>query len=242
MIFGLQVTKTSVWMLFVIFFFFHYHHLINISESSKKDLKAFLKNLCLQFEVKWNQCYRNEKRFLDKNKVWLSGNLILSPTASQEISSLSKPGRPRKNFEDCCDRTKRRKVRNLIDSTSPDEIAVANQANLFKEGKRNSAAIVKELTVNPPNKGTKLKNFQNQNLREPCISTEEALSMIQDANLSVNQYDTIRQTINKVVKNLLPSYDKIKECKKECYAEMSHFSFQDCHGVLSSMQRSILDC
>lgn len=43
------------------------------------------------------------------------------------------------------------------------------------------------------------------------MSADEALSMMVDVDLSTHQYQIIRQRINKFVKNLLPSYDRIKE-------------------------------
>lgn len=195
------------------------YQLQTIPNNLFKKIKTILKNLCLTFNNKWNKCNRHQERFLSKNFHWLNGAFCLSDDILKELPSTSshQAGRPQKNFDECSDRTKRRKIRALINSTTPEEIAIASEVNLRKAGKRDSAAIIKELTTSPSDIGTQIKHARSRNKCVISVPDVEALCMIQDADLSRNQYEIVRQKINKYVTNLLPTYDKIKLKKNECY-------------------------
>ncbi|KAH9632217.1 hypothetical protein HF086_008894 [Spodoptera exigua] len=74
--------------------------------------------------------------------------------------------------------------------------------------------------MSSPKRGSIMKSVRKKILSDSVqvtVSADEALSMMVDADLSTHQYKIIRQRINKLVKNLLPSYDRIKEAKKKCY-------------------------
>jgi hypothetical protein len=51
------------------------------------------------------------------------------------------------------------------------------------------------------------------------ISPDSALAMMIDTDLTTSQYNTIREQSNMAVKNLYPSYYKVKESKNLCYPD-----------------------
>lgn len=63
------------------------------------------------------------------------------PSSSRDLEK-NRPGRPCKNIVECSDKTKKRKIKYLLETQSPEEIATANESILHKQGKRDSAGVV----------------------------------------------------------------------------------------------------
>jgi hypothetical protein len=60
-------------------------------------------------------------------------------------------------------------------------------------------------------------NNENKSTKEECIAIDEALSMLTNADLTKYQYEVIRETLKRSGFNILPTYKKVLEAKKECY-------------------------
>lgn len=149
---------------------------------------------------------------LSKHSTWLNGNIHLPETVLHEIYSSCRdleknrpPGLPRpcKNYVKCSDKTKKRKIKYLLEIKSPEQIATADELIVCKQGKTFSAAIVKELSKGSSSVGTLIKNARKITAR--ILSFDEALSMIVDAGLSTHQYKIKRERANSVSKNVLLS-------------------------------------
>ena len=62
---------------------------------------------------------------------WLAENISFPSEICQYLPSTStdqpssKPGRPSKSFEECCEKTKWRRLREFVKSTSQEEISTA---------------------------------------------------------------------------------------------------------------------
>lgn len=161
---------------------------VQFSEGAINEIKFFLRSLCNKFNEKWTASGRHRERFLNQNITWLNECIKLPDNDLNEIPSTSGhlPGRPHKSFVECGDKTKKRKVLNLISSTSPEEITIAHECNLQKAGKRDSAAIVKELFMSLPKRGSVMKSVRKRMISESVqvtVSADEALSMMVDADL-----------------------------------------------------------
>ncbi|EZA54504.1 hypothetical protein X777_05483 [Ooceraea biroi] len=154
-------------------------------------------------EQRWTKSGRHRGRFLSANSSWLQGNLTFSDAVLHALPSTlqcvarNRPGRPQKAFEDCSLKVKKRKIKNLVETVSQEELSIATEMKLREAGKKDSASIVKELCVASPKR-------------------DQALAVIVDANLSTHQYNVIRQVKN-INSKLYPPYYKVKEAKQLCY-------------------------
>jgi len=108
---------------------------------------------------------------------------------SQPISSKRSFGRPEKEFNDCSIRAKRYKAAVLNDKFPKEQLLMAID------------------------KTTSAKS-SNQ-----YMPPEKALALTIDANLSKYQYETIRNALKDFDCDVLPSYYKIIDKKKDCYPE-----------------------
>ncbi|GBO00717.1 hypothetical protein AVEN_173619-1 [Araneus ventricosus] len=96
---------------------------------------------------------------------------------------------------------------------------MAAEVQLLREGKRDSAAIVKELCDFSPRRGTTTKKTRKRfsSPKQSCPSEDQVLALMVDSNLSTHQYKVMRQQTNKIHKNMYPAYHKIKAEKQLCY-------------------------
>jgi len=65
--------------------------------------------------------------------------------------------------------------------------------------------------------GDSFKATQDNETAEQ-LSQEEALALYIDVKFTKDQYNQIRAVLTKRNCNLLPSYNKVLEAKKECYS------------------------
>lgn len=83
-------------------------------------LKTTVRSFCQKLEERWAKSGGHRECFLSSNSSWLRGNLNLPDTVSQALQSISqcllnnRPDRPQKFFEECCSKTKKRKVKSLV--------------------------------------------------------------------------------------------------------------------------------
>lgn len=124
----------------------NYHEM---SEQLLKELKIKLsRNFIPNFSRRWQAASRNKDRFLKQNEEWLRGSFSvnvdssLTPMDVDEPGPSSRPvGRKEKPFDECCQRTKRYKVKKLLENCSKELIvAAANEA----KGTSKSASFTPE--------------------------------------------------------------------------------------------------
>ncbi|GBM31959.1 hypothetical protein AVEN_74256-1 [Araneus ventricosus] len=99
---------------------------------------------------------------------------------------------------------------------------MAAEVQLRREGKRDSTAIVKELSDFSPRRGTTIKKARKRFSSPKQSSFSEDQALMADANLSTHQYEVIRQQTNKIHNNMYPAYHKIKAAKQVCYPSDKH--------------------
>lgn len=183
-------------------------------------IKVRIRSFCQVIEQKWLKSGRYRKKFLIDNSSWLEGYWKLPNDLIQVLSNSKQKsvGRPQKPFEACGSKAQRSKIKKILNSTSQNELFVATEIKLRQQGKRDSAPIVKELTVASPRRGTIIKKARMSDHQTPGeFSADQALALIVDANLSTHQYNLIRTHAKNKNNKLYPAYYKVKEAKKLCY-------------------------
>ncbi|XP_058981805.1 uncharacterized protein LOC131803914 [Musca domestica] len=144
-----------------------------------------VKNICYKLSSTWKKYYRKRDKVEMVLKDWF---LMDTFKFDSEPDKSTSRDRPRIIFEESSCRTKRRRVGELVASTSADIITTA--AKRFSN--------VKEMDI---------------------ISVEKALALYVDMDLSVRQYNMMRNAVNAIHKNCFPSYYAIAEAKKKLIPE-----------------------
>ena len=113
-------------------------------------------------------------------------------------------GRPTLPFEDSSSKKKKRKVATLSASNSC-ELLFASGTHLWKEGRRKDAQIAIKLA---DNNDAELDHSDN--------TSEEALGLLLDNEMSESQYQRLRNNSKSKKSNLCPPYNDVREAKERC--------------------------
>lgn len=142
----------------------------DVEENSLKKLKSVVRTCLYSIEGRWRKAQRHRIRFLRENATWL-GKYIKLPKeiiqATPGFSGISnKGGRPTKKFADCTPKVQVRKVKSLLQAYSQEEVSKATEVSLYKSGKRDSASLIRQISVSSSKIGTKFKTGK-KNLNKP---------------------------------------------------------------------------
>lgn len=88
-----------------------------ISEQIETVLSELKKRFMSHFLSRWNAVHRKKSHFEKKYTHWLEGVFEVELTQSVLPETSTNMGRPRKSFDECCDRAKRYKrdeIRNIF--------------------------------------------------------------------------------------------------------------------------------
>lgn len=181
-------------------------------------LKLFCKRLCENFASRWAKAYRAKSRFYSNHSEWLASKINTSSFVNVS-SPNDTAGRPVKSFSDCTLRTKQKKAMKLCESVCEEQLFMAAETKLRSTGKRNSAELVKELFKSSPERGTCVKRSRKAADVSRIFSADQAVAMIIDTDLSVHQYNLLRQHTKPINPKLYPCYDIVRAAKQLCYPE-----------------------
>lgn len=173
-------------------------------------LAAFKNN----FLRKWQTVSRQNDRFMQTYSKWLDIQIKFKKNVS--LGNIIK-GRAKTTFNSLCERSKRRRVTSLRSATSTNELAYATQMCFRAEGNIQASNLLKEISQNPE----KTKQYYNDIDNPSCVSlnSDEALSLLIEADLSKSQYNFIRNLTRTKKCNFFPSYEEVLKAKKKCYPE-----------------------
>lgn len=172
--------------------------------------------MCQKISERWEKSFRKLSIFLNQYKEWLDGKDIEFNIMCETFQESKSGGRPRKAFEDCSNKSKKRKVQHLLQSSSCSELAFAAEVAIRKEGKKDSANVIKELRTSSSKKGTEIKHLLSEENVMRTYSADEALALYVDCKLTTHSYKLIRKQALKLNHNLYPSYYSLKEAKMRC--------------------------
>ena len=121
-----------------------------------------------------------------------------------------------KHFSSLSDRSKRRRVQNLKNEHSADELAYAAQMQLRSEGKTVEASLVKKAIFMTNDITPTCSKKINNNIITP-YTPREALAYMLDTDMSKASYHLTRMQAKSRGADLYPPHDKVREAKRECY-------------------------
>lgn len=225
---------------------------INTDASSTKTLSNVIRlQFFLPYFQRWEKCKCTEKNFLTKYSNWLDHAIALpvkhlssdsTPVKETEIPSTSEKkdrgrGRPVKLFGELSERSKRRKVKNIKQKVSCEELSYATVASLRSEGDIAAAKVLEEMTTTTPSRGKRIRDTwrKERETHRTTLSNNEALAFIVDMNLSRHQYTTMRKMAVKHNHDLYPSYQTVLEAKKQTYPNDIKIVENECEVKLQSL-------
>lgn len=195
-----------------------------LTKESIRKIKNNITRLSKTLAKKWYQCGKLRDRF-EKTSTginWLNGEDIvfvvtyyLMPSTSS-IKPTAGPGRPKIDFDQASHKTKRRRVDNLIQHHSRDELAVAAQVSARLSGNRDAANVIKCVSESPE-KATEIKKKMSAPSFQRCLSNNEALAYYVDAKCTSHSYKQSRKWALKAGHNVYPSFNNLRKAKSACY-------------------------
>lgn len=121
-------------------------------------MKQIQKRFISQFNRRWISANKKKTTFEEKYCNWLKGTFTVN---FEEQSPQANVGRPKKNFADCCERSKRYKIAELRSSFSQEQIDSASSLSNDHENHKISADRALALYVQ-----TRMTKYQYQVLRQ----------------------------------------------------------------------------
>ena len=152
--------------------------------------------VCYKIRNRWQKCNNDSSRFENSHSKWLECQEQFSVTLAVNHKADSKvrvnphskpPGRPKKDYAESSDRSKRRKIESLRASCSTEELAYATEMNARAEGNEDGAKLVHEALLTTPTRPSKMRTALREHRKAKPVerlSTDEALSFCIDADLS----------------------------------------------------------
>lgn len=185
-----------------------------LEEADHKKCIEYSKTFISHLFKKYRDKKKSPEGFIEAEQIWLQKEFQI-PLPEIQVPTNSRQGRPEKEFQECGNRAKKRKIQNLMDR-SAEELSFAVESKLRLEGKRSQAEVVKRVVECSPRTLKKLKNPESPNMIKPYTS-EEALALITDLKLTKHQYKQLQRSAKERNANIYPAYNNILEVKKECY-------------------------
>lgn len=173
------------------------------------EIKALLSRLISEYKSRLHAAHRNFTRFYSKNKTGFENNIIF-PVVKPVRKSRDGGGRPPKPFEECTDRTKRRKTEDVRKQLGPSELAFAAQVEYIARGEVKIPNIIKDVTLHGA------ENLARK-ISHETLAAEKALSLVIKVQLTKFQYNAIRTSSKEINCNMFPNYETITAAKKQCY-------------------------
>lgn len=190
----------------------------SIRQDSLEKLTNNLNLLLSKIKTKWQEAGRYKDLFLKKNSIWLDKIFTFICICDEEEPMPSTSGgRPIKPFEDCCAKTKKTKIGDIINRPL-NEIVFASEVAVRKSGKRDAANIIKEVALSSCDVATQIKKLRLSKLNETrSFTNEEALAIFIDCKLSKNSYKLLRNHALNINHKIYPSYYQLAKTKNDCY-------------------------
>lgn len=172
-------------------------------------LRDSLKSFRHHYKSKWTAASYKEDRFCKTNEQWLKGTISLPDWR------LHKPGRPSKEFQECSDRSKRRKTEHVRSEVPHDELTYAAVMSERAAGNNDLSKLIQQASVTPT-RATKFRKIISS--AEKCsksgqLTVTKALMKYVEADLTRKQYNVIRSG----QEDIYPCYSLLQRAKKECY-------------------------
>lgn len=200
----------------------------NSFELYRTQIDQFIKNHN-RFWLKKSRC--RPQHFSTQYASWLENDFVLkNPSAAQKRL---------KPFDECSERTKRRRMEETRRSLNTEEVKGAYMS-IVREENPVDAKIMQHLSsASEETKNKVLEVIMGDLKPVKRYTTDEALALMVDLKLSKPQYEQLRkQSIDRNA-DMLPPYYRVAESKQECFPPKEFIKVTD-YGAEVELQ-ALLD-
>lgn len=185
------------------------------------------------------ECHCNKKVFLSKNKLWLDRELIcceeIDSSCDEGVEDIGESrsaangikGRKLKPYEQCSQRTKRRRCQELQENASDQQIKQSFFNNLRQNNQSLDVKIIKQLSELTTESKQKLLDVMQKGIEPVKYSSGEALALYVDAKMTKYQYELMAHGAATHNSQIYPSYHHILDAKKQCYPDEKFIKITD---------------
>lgn len=193
------------------------HGLLSISDDSTKELKNHISRTSSKFAEKWKSSGGNLERFLTNHSAYLAEDFKCKVIVHHPKPSTSTPGRPTKTFDDLSDKSKKRRLDDLLQERDTNQLMTAAEISARLGGHRNLACVIREASNSPEKCQDMKKTISARVDSQRCLSKEEALAYYVDARATTHSYKQTRKWSMKVGHKVFPSFNSVRQAKLDCY-------------------------
>lgn len=178
----------------------------NQFELYQHEIDTFIKN----HNFRWfNKSRGRQQHFKTQYASWLDQEFVLQNPAI--VKRRLKP------FDECSTRTKKRRMEQVRQNNTHEEIKGAFFMNL-RENDNIDAEIVSKLSMaDLATKELILQFLKGEFVPFSCYSADEALALMVDLKLTTHQYELLHNQAKKKNADIYPPYSHVFEAKKRCY-------------------------
>jgi hypothetical protein len=182
-----------------------------------KELKHHIRRISSKFTEKWKSSGGSHERFLANNSAYLAEDLKCNVILHHPQPSTSTPGCPTKTFDDLSDKSKKRRLDDLLQERDTNQLMAAAEISARLAGHRNLACVIKEASNSPEKCQDMKRNISARVDSQRCLSKEEALAYYVDARATTHSYKQTRKWSMKAGHKVFPSFNSVRQAKLDCY-------------------------
>lgn len=184
---------------------------LNINSCSA-EIQEQLSNFVKGLKKRYKEVNYSKQRFYIKSETWLEGQL----TVASDTTKQDKAGRPCKSLDNCSDRSKRRKLKDVNDEIGCTNIKESFLHQLRSQKQLTKVDIIEKVVKASPVRTRRiLKSIPTPNDAKE-FTNEEALALFLDLKLTKQQYIQLRLRAIEKGSNLYPAYHHITAAKMDC--------------------------
>ncbi|XP_053960499.1 uncharacterized protein LOC128864767 [Anastrepha ludens] len=171
-----------------------------VTKATKREFEKSVGIFCAKINIKWQTNFRRKEQFLAKESKWLNSEIYMTSSLKAILRKPAVPGntfaeqstsrgRPYVAFGESSEKTKKRRIEELVSKYTLEELSFA----------------VKELSKKS-NSQVEFKEFKKHSL-----TLQETLALYLQLELSQRKYNLLRSIINSVHSEFLPSIYKLRQ-------------------------------
>ena len=195
----------------------------DVDKKYKSEIQKKLITFHKNFVIRWNKSNRSKNIFKYKyNNTWMQGKLYFAKyddvpksdsDKSKEDSKM--PGRPTKLFCESSERSKRRKVSELGETTELHLLQKSYSHALRTAAQTKQAKLIDFVSTASPEIIDRMIESIEVPVNQSKLTSEEGLAIFLDAKLTKHSYNLIRSALLKNNFDALPPYYTITVSKQQ---------------------------
>lgn len=189
-----------------------------LSDGERQNLMTRILNIHKLYLKKWesSKVSRKWEKFSQIHKEWLQENFEVKTSCVRVQKIPRSNGRPSSSYDNCVPRSKRRKINHILENNeNSSNLLLSAAKKCLMADKDYCQAKILNNVMKKEDKKELLQKIENKAVRP--MTPIDALALMMDANLTVEQYNKIRNAVHRQGCKILPTYKEVAAEKKKTY-------------------------